>query len=228
MEKTPQELMLENAAVLYTEAGAWQAAVGLFTALAQLNPQNHNAWFGIGSALWRLGVDQPDLLDIALGPLKRAVELNPNPTNRNYTHLLRTAEESARKSGVDPASIPAYQGDPATFAEAVSFTPETLVEPARAMNWEARAKLVMAAEHQRGDLFLPLLEALASSDPNMQVRRQAGAALANRPASVVSTTEMQAAASRLTGDIAGDDTEADAEADDTAVADDTPGQTAGE
>lgn len=221
MEKTTQELMLEQAAVLYTEAGGWQAALGIFVTLAQLNPQNHNAWFGIGSALWRLGVDQPDLLDMALGPLKRAVELNPNPTNRTYTHLLRTAEESARKSGVDPDTIPAYQGDPATFAELVHFTPETLVEPARAMNWEARAKLVMAAGETRGDLFLPLLERLAASDPNMQVKRAAGQALANRPATVVSTTEMQAASSRLTAD-----EDEDAAADETAATDDAGGDEA--
>jgi tetratricopeptide (TPR) repeat protein len=216
MEKSPQELMLENAATFYTEAGAWKAALGIFTTLAQINPNNHNAWFGIGSTLWRLGVDQPDLLDLALGPLKRAVELNPNPDNRTYKHLLRTAEESARKSGINPDTIPAYQGDPATFAEAVSFTPEMLVDPAKAMNWEARAKLVMAAGETRGDLFLPLLEALAASDPNMQVKRAAGQALANRPARVVSTTEMQAATSRLSAETADDEDEADeAAADDT-------------
>jgi tetratricopeptide (TPR) repeat protein len=216
MEKSPQELMLENAATFYTEAGAWKAALGIFTTLAQINPNNHNAWFGIGSTLWRLGVDQPDLLDLALGPLKRAVELNPNPDNRTYKHLLRTAEESARKSGINPDTIPAYQGDPATFAEAVSFTPEMLVDPAKAMNWEARAKLVMAAGETRGDLFLPLLEALAASDPNMQVKLSAGQALANRPARVVSTTEMQAATSRLSAETADDEDEADeAAADDT-------------
>lgn len=202
MEKTPQELMLENAAVFYTEANAWKAALGIFTTLAQINPSNHNAWFGIGSTLWRLGVDQPDLLDMALAPLKRAVELNPNPDNRTYKHLLRTAEDSARKSGIDPDAIPAYQGDPAVFAEAVGFTPEALVEPARALPWEARAKLVMAAGETRGDLFLPLLEALAASDPNMQVKRAAGQALTNRPSRVVSTTEMQAASSRLAAETA--------------------------
>lgn len=224
MEKSTQELILENAALLYTEAGAWQAALGLYVTLAQLNAQNHNAWFGIGSTLWRLGVDQPDLLDMALGPLKRAVALNPNPDNRTYTHLLRTAEESARKSGVDPNTIPAYQGDPATFAEAVQFAPEMLVEPARALPWEARAKLVMAAEHQPGDLFLPLLESLAASDPNLQVRRAAGQALANRPAKTVSTTEMQAASSRLSADAA--PTDDDSTADETAAADDAGGDEA--
>jgi tetratricopeptide (TPR) repeat protein len=218
MEKTTQELMLENAALYYTDASAWKAALGIFTTLAQLNPNNHNAWFGIGSTLWRLGVEQPELLDMALGPLKRAVELNPNPDNRTYKHLLRTAEDSARKSGVNPDTIPAYQGDPAMFAETITFTPEMLVEPAQKMNWEARAKLVMAAGETRGELFLPLLEALASSDPNMQVKRAAGQALANRPSPVVSTTEMQAASSRLSTETAptDDDDETDAAATDDA------------
>src|SRR5690349_18011945 len=112
MTLTPIERRIEDATVLYVKAQAWQASIGLFAELARIESDNTNAWLGIGSALWRLSLHQPELLEPAVSALKRAVDENQRALNKSPKQLLFNASQSATKAGLNVDSIKAFSGDP--------------------------------------------------------------------------------------------------------------------
>ncbi len=181
MTLTPVERRLEDAIVLYVKAQAWQASIGLFAELARIESDNANAWLGIGSALWRLSLDSPELLEPAVAALKRAVEENKQPLNKSPRQLLFNASQSATKAGIDAQAIKAFAGDPRYFAELVQFTPQTLIDTTRTLNENARAQIVSLLSEVPGEIVELLLTDLSEKDANNYVRTAASKALRERP-----------------------------------------------
>jgi tetratricopeptide (TPR) repeat protein len=181
MTLTPIERRLEDTTVVYIKAQAWQASIGLFAQLARLEPDNANAWFGIGSALWRLSLDKPELLEPAVAALKRAVQENKQFTNKTYKQLLLSASQSADRAGIHAEGVQPFQGDPIAFLDTVQFTPQTLIDATRALPWEDRARVVLLLSDVPGALFETLLTDLAEHDDKSHVRAAAAKALRDRP-----------------------------------------------
>lgn len=181
MTLTPIERRLEDATVLYVKAQAWQASIGLFAELARIESDNTNAWLGIGSALWRLSLHQPELLEPAVSALKRAVDENQRALNKSPKQLLFNASQSATKAGINVDAIKAFSGDPKHFAESVQFTPQTLLDATRTLGIDDRAQLVSLLSEVPGELFDALLNDLAENDADSNVRVIAAKSLRERP-----------------------------------------------
>ncbi|MFN8372057.1 MAG: hypothetical protein U0694_04175 [Anaerolineae bacterium] len=181
MTLSPIERRLEDATVLYVKAQAWKASIGLFAELARIEPDNANAWFGIGSAMWRMSLDAPELLEPAVATLKRAAEENKQFTNKTYKQLLFSASQSADKAGYHSESIPAFSGDTKPLLDAIQFTPQMLIEATQALDWESRIKVATLLSEVPGELFDALLNDLAENDSNSNVRTFANRALRDRP-----------------------------------------------
>jgi hypothetical protein len=181
MTLTPIERRLEDATVLFIKAQAWKAAIGLFAELARVESDNANAWFGMGSSLWRLSLNEPQLLEPSVAALKRAVEENKQFTNHTYKQLLVSASQSATKAGINVDLIATFHGDPKHFADAVDFTPQTLIDATRTLDVDSRTRLVSVLSEVPGELVETLLRDLADNDANSSVRTVATRALSERP-----------------------------------------------
>jgi hypothetical protein len=181
MTLTPIERRLEDATVVYIKAQAWKATIGLSAELARVEPDNANAWFGIGSSLWRLSLDQPELLEPAVAALKRAVEENKKFLNHSYKQLLFSASQSATKAGHNVDSIASFNGDPKHFADVVNFSSQTLIEATHALDVDSRTHIVSVLSEVPGELVEALLTDLSENDENSIVRTAASRALRERP-----------------------------------------------
>jgi HEAT repeat protein len=195
MTLTPIERRLEDATVVYIKAQAWQATIGLSAELARLESNNANAWFGIGSSLWRLSLNDPTLLEPTVAALKRAVKENKQFMNNTYKQLLFSASQSATKAGLNVESIVAFKGDPKHFAEVIEFTPQTLIDATRTLNVDSRVQIVSVLSEVPGELVEALLTDLSENDENSSVRTVASRALRERPQKPVAPEPVSAVGS---------------------------------
>ncbi|NWF67655.1 MAG: hypothetical protein HXY40_01085 [Chloroflexi bacterium] len=197
MTLTPEERRIEDATVLYVKAGAWPVAVGLFALLAEREPDNANAWFGIGSALWRLSLDNSALLEPAVAALKRSVGENERYGNKTFKQTLLSASQSASKAGLNPDTIAPFSGNAHTFVDLVGFSPQSAIDATRRLEWDARARLVSLLSEVKGELFDTLLQDIADHDSNPNVRTAAARALRERQAVPVPPPSANARATAL-------------------------------
>jgi hypothetical protein len=173
--------MIEDAAMVFLNAKAWPAAIGVFSTLVQANPQNPDGWFGMGSALWRMAFNDVPTLTLALSVIKRAMDTNTQKDDKNYKFLLTSISEQAVKLGIVPEDVAAFAGDdPQSILDLIHFTPQMLVDAARALEWDKRAKLVSYLGELPFEMFTPLLEDVATNETNFMLKKSAQKAVDQR------------------------------------------------